>query len=160
MKYIRTKDGKIFEIVDYEQLDENTKKNVRHLRYVGLEDYLNEKIFVKIYKNMPNPISQYQSIKMFDILKQANTIEELCDEFVFEDSDGPYLCNFCEQTDVDVGSKFDELVYWFNHSKEEQYKKRNCYGAIWTDKGLIYVAKMNDKGELELLWKKTLRGIY
>ena len=25
------------------------------------------------------------------------------------------------------------------------------YGAIWTDKGLIYVAKMNDKGELELL---------
>ena len=24
-------------------------------------------------------------------------------------------------------------------------------GAIWTDKGLIYVAKMNDKGELELL---------
>jgi hypothetical protein len=25
------------------------------------------------------------------------------------------------------------------------------YGAIWTDKGLIYVAKMNEKGELELL---------
>ena len=25
------------------------------------------------------------------------------------------------------------------------------YGAIWTSKGLIYVAKMNDKGELELL---------
>ena len=24
-------------------------------------------------------------------------------------------------------------------------------GAIWTDKGLIYVAKMNDKGELELI---------
>ena len=25
------------------------------------------------------------------------------------------------------------------------------YGAIWTDKGLIYVAKMNSNGELELL---------
>ena len=25
------------------------------------------------------------------------------------------------------------------------------YGAIWTDKGLIYVAKMNEEGELELL---------
>ena len=25
------------------------------------------------------------------------------------------------------------------------------YGAIWTDKGLIYVAKMNDKGELCLI---------
>ena len=30
-------------------------------------------------------------------------------------------------------------------------KGDNVYGAIWTDKGLIYVAKMNDKGELELL---------
>ena len=27
--------------------------------------------------------------------------------------------------------------------------------AIRTDKGLIYVAKMNDKGELELLWIKV-----
>ena len=25
------------------------------------------------------------------------------------------------------------------------------YGAIFTDKGIIYVAKMNDEGELELL---------
>ena len=25
------------------------------------------------------------------------------------------------------------------------------YGAIWTDKGLIFVAKMNNEGELELL---------
>ena len=30
-------------------------------------------------------------------------------------------------------------------------KKIQIYGAIWTDKGLIYVAKMNKKGELELL---------
>lgn len=29
--------------------------------------------------------------------------------------------------------------------------QKEVYGAIWTDKGLIYVAKMNDKGELELL---------
>jgi hypothetical protein len=27
----------------------------------------------------------------------------------------------------------------------------NLYGAIWTSKGLIYVAKMNKEGELELL---------
>ena len=31
-------------------------------------------------------------------------------------------------------------------------KIKAIYGAIWTDKGLIYAAKMNDKGELELLW--------
>ena len=27
----------------------------------------------------------------------------------------------------------------------------NVYGAIWTDKGLVYVIKMNEKGEFELL---------
>ncbi len=30
--------------------------------------------------------------------------------------------------------------------------KTSIYGCIWTSKGLIYVAKMNDKGELELIW--------
>ncbi len=28
---------------------------------------------------------------------------------------------------------------------------KTIYGAIWTEKGLTYVAKMNDEGELELL---------
>lgn len=41
--------------------------------------------------------------------------------------------------------------------EEENYGKHlnhdyEIYGAIWTDKGLIYVAKMNEKGEFELLW--------
>ena len=126
MKYIRTKDS----IIDSILLFNNYK-------YCGgKQDY--------------NNFIQESDL---DIVKQSNTIEELCDEFVFEDMDGHYLCDFCEQTDIDVGSKFDELKYWFNHSKEQQYKTRNCYGAIWTDKGLIYVAKMNYKGELELLWK-------
>ena len=34
---------------------------------------------------------------------------------------------------------------------KKHLEKFEIYGAIWTDKGLIYVAKMNDKGELELL---------
>ena len=29
--------------------------------------------------------------------------------------------------------------------------ENGVYGAIWTDKGLIYVAKMNNKGEFKLL---------
>ena len=124
-KYIRTKDG----IWKY-----NQKKNSAERPN---EEFKCNQIWLNIEEK--------------DIIKKADTIEELCDEFVFEDMDGHYLCDFCEQTDIDVGSKFDELKYWFNHSKEQQYKTRNCYGAIWTDKGLIYVAKMNDKGELELL---------
>ena len=64
-----------------------------------------------------------------EIVEEADTIEELCDEFV---------CN-----EMFIYDKTD--MKWFVE------KGDNVYGAIWTDKGLIYVAKMNDKGELELL---------
>ena len=123
-KYIRTKDA------------------IYKVRKPALDEYLWED---------STYVYGHEHIKNSEILKEADAIEKLCDEFVFEDMDGHYLCDFCEQTNIDVGSKFDELKYWFNHSKEQQYKIRNCYGAIWTEKGLIYVAKMNEKGELDLL---------
>ena len=80
------------------------------------------------------------------IVKQADTIEELCDAFVL---DHPLFANNCKN-----------LYHSFEKAKNG-IKKRSgdahdlysfeIYGAIWTDKGLIYVAKTNDKGELELL---------
>ena len=72
----------------------------------------------------------------FDIIKQADTIEELCDEFVIEHNGK--MCVFAK--------KYKETLWdiWVEKSKV-------IYGAIWTDKGLIYVAKLNDKGEWELL---------
>ena len=78
-----------------------------------------------------------------DIVKEADTIEELCDEFVvFEESQGnPLICpkEKCEE--------FKKIIYIGTFVKLNTWLK----GAIWTNKGLIYVAKMNDKGELELL---------
>ena len=68
-----------------------------------------------------------------DIIKQANTIEELCDKFVKTRPDLPTLIS---QTGI---------LWNVKRTGEE------IYGAIWTDKGLIYVAKMNDEGEFELL---------
>ena len=71
-------------------------------------------------------------------IKIADTIEELCDEFVIINPDiyeKPTLCY----------GDYDEY-------KDELHKEDILFGAIWTDKGLIYVAKMNEKGELELLW--------
>ena len=65
-----------------------------------------------------------------EIINEADTIEELCDEFVFEETYPSGLKRHIITEDVAVGTQF---------------------GAIWTDKGLIYVAKMNDKGELDLL---------
>lgn len=77
-----------------------------------------------------------------EVIKLADTIEELCDEFVFER-------RLLGKANMDFE---DKSVYrtmgGFIPFKDLEY---NIYGAIWTDKGLIYVAKMNEKGELELL---------
>lgn len=62
---------------------------------------------------------------------EADTIEELCDCFVdYDKEDGGYLVTP------------DKPVRRYGHE---------IYGAIWTSKGLIYVAKTNEKGEFELL---------
>lgn len=66
-----------------------------------------------------------------EIVAEAGTIEELCDEFV-------YIVDGCEP---EVSDELDLM----------QTKSTIIYGAIWTDKGLIYVAKINEKGVLVLL---------
>lgn len=104
MKYIRTKDG-IFGVILISPLG-----------------------FVRIDKRD----GTYPDVFEKDIIKQADTIEELCDEFV----------SVWDEYH-DVWATLNEAVCLCSES--------DIYGAIWTDKGLIYVAKMNDKGELELL---------
>ena len=93
-----------------------------------------------------------------EIVDKADTIEELCDEFVDTselkttntggwlydefDSDNKCLVYYAEDERRTIPlNEFDDLS--------------KIYGAIWTDKGLIYIAKLNDKGELELLWVKN-----
>lgn len=74
------------------------------------------------------------------IIAQADTIEELCDEFVVVyKNNEPYLTQHLSYTEME------------KYNAEINKNGGELYGAIWTDKGLIYVAKMNDKGELELL---------
>ena len=107
MKYIRTKDG-IYEIN----------------RYYEPRDYY----WVK--QDCEQPISSDE------IIKQADTIEELCDEAVFFDKDNkPHY-------------KSQEGNLWYLGAGLFIETLRFC---IFTDKGLIYVAKMNEKGDLELL---------
>ena len=108
MKYIRTKDGRI---LDYDQLNEISK--------------------IDIDMNLMEKDCDIQT---------ADTIEELCDEFVFID-------------------EFFKREHRLSYSLENAIALCKCHdvdittlrGAIWTDKGLIYVAEMNEKGELELL---------
>lgn len=121
MKYIRTKDS-IFELVNEEI----------HLgKTEGIEG-------VEFYKAwQPERISlnghRYtRSVEVKRVIKTADTIEELCDEFVY------------------VASEKDRPVVCYKPTAFHKLSD-NLYGAIWTDKGLIYVAKMNEEGTLELL---------
>ncbi len=68
-----------------------------------------------------------------EIINQADTIEELCDELV-------YNHQILSKEDKNNKEYLSQL-YCFN----------DIYGAIWTNKGLIYVAKMNSEGVLELI---------
>ena len=75
-----------------------------------------------------------------EIVAEADTIEELCDEFVIAYENGARIV----YGDLEW-AKVKAMV------NSKSGIKSIIYGAIWTDKGLLYVAKMNDKGELELL---------
>lgn len=79
-----------------------------------------------------------------EIVKQADSIEELCDKFVIFYNKNHYAISV-------IKSMNTARMY---HKRDKRYNGNyvdKVYGAIFTDKGLIYVAKMNDKGELELL---------
>lgn len=77
------------------------------------------------------------------VIKRSNNIEELCDCFIKIKK---------EKNRNDYILKFD-----FRHLPElrktkKKYPDSPIYGAInIDDKGLIYVAKMNNNGEFELL---------
>lgn len=105
MKYIRTKDGSIWEYDEKENIAQRPN-----------------------YQFKCNQV--WVNFRKEDIVKQADTIEELCDEFVKVFDDG------CIIIEPDITIKTG---------------KYNKFGAIWTDKGLIYAAKMNKKGKFELL---------
>lgn len=108
MKYIRTKDGRIIGF-------EPKTKDLDLIKY--LSQFVN-------YQGECAPI------------KQADTIEELCDEAVFFDEDNvPHY-------------KSKEGNVWYLGAG--LFTESLRFG-IFTDKGLIYVAKMNEKGKLELL---------
>ena len=81
-----------------------------------------------------------------DIVKQADNIKELCDCLVVKTKDDkmPYIESMSELKNLKMLNDFGG-AYGNNLGIEF------VYGAIWTDKGLIYVAKLNDKGEWELI---------
>ena len=107
MKYIRTKDG-VYDL-KLKPKYENDQKTI---------DF-----FVNTYYGGYN-----------NFVKGGDTIEELCDKFVFRV--GEYV----------MIDKDEDRIFRGNWKCYD-----SIYGAIWTDKGLIYVAQMNESGVLELI---------
>ena len=115
---------------------------MKYIRYI--DEYDEER--VSTYQDYAENVASLQDAG-FDsecvIIKQSDAIEELCDEFVL-------CCNGFVRPNLLNNSRFKDAAYLVK-KHNEQAKSYIIYGAIWADKGLIYVAKMNDEGELELL---------
>ena len=119
-KYIRTKDGRLFEVLKSD----------------------GETVCVKDY-DYDNDDWYTRTIKSRDV-RQADAIEKLCDEFVVL------------EYGIESGVLYSRSQYIIlEDAIASQTATHKCsyeiYGAVWTDKGLIYRAKMNEEGELELL---------
>ena len=134
MKYIRTKDG-IYEVV-------RTEYN---------EDIEINQYFVK----------NNEHFNKHEIIIQANTIEELCDfvmvKFNWEKLPTVYdiekLKKKVKELHGDNANILDNYKYLIEESKKQHtptLKLDYIKFAVDTDRGLIYVAKMNEKGVLEL----------
>ena len=125
-KYIRVEDW-VYAFVDF-----SITENMRCLNHYG-------------YRNKSG-CGILGTLKDFKEYKQADTIEELVDELVIHNpsNDGDfYPKHFVYK------NKWETMLKPI--SDYQKSKGIEVYGAIWTDKGLIYVAKFNSYGELELL---------
>lgn len=105
MKYIRTKDGKIWSFSNPNNnflYEGRNKKNGKWVHEIG------------------------------EVVKEADAIEELFDCYV----------DFCEAYNYDLMCP----------KKPIRRKNHEIYGAVWINNNdLMYVAKMNEEGEFELL---------
>ena len=121
MRYIRTSNDKIYDLKAYSGWEIDEDGNYH------------------IWHHPKYSCVYYIDIEAEDVFKTSDTLEELCDEFVLE-----------KNKKYTVLSPNEDGIFP-RCSITLKIENDNIYGAIWTDKGLIYVAKMNPNGELELL---------
>lgn len=117
------------------------------MKYIRTKYGLNQASIDKDFKGEEE--KKLLKVLMPEVIEVADTIEELCDEFVVLGAD-------------DFRTTYPTAQYNLAHIRvitENLIADYKIYGAIWTDKGLIYVAKVNESGELELLWTKSKKII-
>ena len=131
--YIRTKDN-LYEITDKQydilcgNLTEEEKENYKNITSFGLGS-IEE--------------GSYESVLIKDILEYSENLQELCDLFIDE------------ETKTIFHKHNGYVINWktnmFYSLKELSESYHSVKGAIYTDEGLIYVAKMDNEGKLVLI---------
>ena len=126
MKYIRTKNGRIGKVI-------------------SVRDYNGPKPLV-FYANISGEI--YSNFELGDV-QFADTIEELCDGFWWENEmykEPIFIPNYLIALDrIDAWKESDKEL------KSNSLDRITIFGSIYIKgKGWFHIAKMNDKGELEL----------
>lgn len=128
MKYIRTVNN-IYQS-DYSKITKVTSIDKNGEEYPCLEINLG-------YSTKGFPITRNERI-----IKESDNIEELCDNFLVEYTNGEHM----------MFHDFYHLKRHHDLYSRDYHHIAGRYGCIWVaGKGLIYVAKMNENGGLELL---------
>lgn len=85
---------------------------------------------------------RFNRIREEHVIAEGDAPEKLCDELVMIDKEGSI-----EIITYNKSWSFEGMV---ENLEEANQLTNEIYGAIWTSKGLIYVAKMNENGDLVL----------
>lgn len=127
MKYIRTKDDWLFEVL----------KSDEEYVYVKAYDYDNDEWYTK-------------NIRLCDV-RQADIIEDLCDGFYFDREDLAIADRFYYLSYL--GDYFVRATDAYCTVKRERFKEENLdfYGFVKRKSGLLFVAKMDKEGNFKLL---------
>ena len=147
MRYIRTKDGHIIDVGAFIEKEKSNKYYKEHI-FEELENRDNEchirwtAIGTKENSSKSQRGKRCEFGAYFDspFIKQSDTIEDLCDRFVLVDRDdeGPIEQEL-------IGKRYRAMLdeFKFRISIGSDLSKMDLYGAIWMDRGLIYVAKFD-----------------
>ena len=153
MRYIRTKDGKLFDI---EKIKRDIKSNGKLGYYTN---YKWQKLAVnkelnEIQLNWTCTHTDTGETKLHGVYlncdsveyKESNMVEKLCDAFVCEQ----YIIFInCDKTKKMEYEFAGELCAW--KPITQNMINNGIYGAVWTEWGLKYVAKLDKKGKWKIL---------
>ena len=99
-------------------------------------------MYIRTKNGVYEALSEYEPseytkiVYVSKVISQSENIEELCDRFVVIDKETKEVIS---------------IVSFLAYAKLWSYCKYNIYGAIWTDFGLKYVARLTEDGGIELI---------